>query len=181
MFAQTWPTRKKGIYSFLFPQKHFFICYFWIFLSSIARWYHISNFNTFLKKILYLPTLRFGSNRLFNYLAFQSFDFTHNWWRLFQKSIVHATLDIYNLFSVFITSDFIEYYFLLIYSFSILFVIKQKRIIKWKKMALNAEILPDFTIHKDSNLYRHLDLLAPKDFWNIWLQFFWLWRKIKLL
>ena len=31
--------------------------------------------------------------RLLNYLAYQSFDFEHTWWRLFQKHVVCTNLD----------------------------------------------------------------------------------------
>jgi hypothetical protein len=33
-----------------------------------------------------------------NYLAFQSFDFEHTWWGLFQKCVVHTKFDIYVFF-----------------------------------------------------------------------------------
>jgi hypothetical protein len=42
--------------------------------------------------ILFRP-LGFIASKTLNYLAFQSFNFEHTWWRLFQKRVVHTKLD----------------------------------------------------------------------------------------
>jgi len=40
--------------------------------------------------------------RLFNYLAFQLFDYERTWWRLFQKRVMRTKFDIY----IFVPLDF---------------------------------------------------------------------------
>jgi hypothetical protein len=48
--------------------------------------YLISSRTVIIRWLIALKTL--------NYLAFQSFDFEHTWWRLFQKCVVHIKFDI---------------------------------------------------------------------------------------
>ena len=38
------------------------------------------------------PVLRPSAPKTFNYLSFQSSDFEHTWWRLFQKHVMHTIL-----------------------------------------------------------------------------------------
>ena len=68
-----------------------------------ALWFYCS-------QILSIPYMPFGfiapscwlshlfgfiAPTILNYLAFQSFDFEHTWWRLFQKRVVRTRFDIY--------------------------------------------------------------------------------------
>ena len=48
----------------------------------------------FILIILFRP-FGFITHKTLNYLAFQSLDFERTWWRLFQKRVVRAKLDIY--------------------------------------------------------------------------------------
>jgi hypothetical protein len=45
--------------------------------------------------IFWLSCLGFIAPKTLNYLVFQSFDFEHTWWRLFQKRVVRTNFDIY--------------------------------------------------------------------------------------
>jgi len=39
----------------------------------------------------------FIASKTLNYLAFQTFDFEHTWWRLFQKRVVRTKFEIYSV------------------------------------------------------------------------------------
>jgi hypothetical protein len=56
------------------------------------------------KQILAILFRFFGfiAPKIFNYMAFQSFDFERTWWRLFQKYVVGIKFDIYFFVSAFL-------------------------------------------------------------------------------
>ena len=61
----------------------------WVFSEAIKlSWNKILYINILSKKI-------YCANRSINYLAFQSFDYEHFWWRLFQKCVMHTKLHLY--------------------------------------------------------------------------------------
>jgi hypothetical protein len=49
---------------------------------------------SFMWSFLLCRPFRFIDTKTLNYLAFQSFDFEHTWWRLFQKTIMYTTFNI---------------------------------------------------------------------------------------
>ena len=114
--------------------------------------------------ILFMP---FGciAPKTFNYLAFQSFEFKHTWWRLFQKRVVHTKFDIY----VFISD-------VILTSISTLHVLVEtvQQMGQWI-LLWNSGSKKFFLFCKLSLMLppRHIDTQLHKDFHRINLLWYW--------
>ena len=71
-----------------------------VYVTSMYPNCHLKYKPDFTLCILCRPLIGFIASNTLNYLAFQSFDFEHTWWRLFQKRVVRTKLDI-NVFIFF--------------------------------------------------------------------------------
>jgi hypothetical protein len=81
----------------LFNSKNLRIAYF---RQKYIPSYYVKIASEFSSKgILFVCHMQLLLPKLFNYLAFQSFNFERTWWKLFQKDVVRTKFDIY----VFIT------------------------------------------------------------------------------
>jgi hypothetical protein len=95
VFLFLWPLSMILIFNpGIVPNVWYFILYFFASFYDFDIWsWNCSECVVF----FVFPFIRTPKTSLFflNYLAFQSFDFENIRWRLFQKCVMHAKLDIY--------------------------------------------------------------------------------------